>query len=530
MRIGLVPLDERPVNTRYPALVAQIGGAELLLPPAEVLSDLRVPARCDALGEWLRDTVPAIDALVACVEMVGYGGLIASRITDDSPAAVLARLEVLREVKQQHPSMPLLGFSVITRISNADDNIEEPLYWETYGTRLYRLSQLTDRALQGEDLAAELAALRATIPAEHVRDFLRRRHRNHAVNLAAVHMLAEGVFDLLVLSSDDTSPYGLGSREKRWIAEMATRLGLLEGVVGTVNHTARGAGVETKPLHPSSFILHPLLMYPGADEVGCALVARLLNQAAGRVPRIAPHYAVPGGAEITAPYEDGPVRTTVERQVYACGAQLAGEDECDLWLAVNPPVPRRSEWAPEYAEPERNERWPHLTALGAAIFSRQNRGIPVVVADVAYPNGADPALIDAIRHSVNLTALASYGAWNTAGNTIGTALAHGCAALLARSAAQHEAHERFLLHHFVEGWGYQQVVRRAARARHLEATGRPDLAPDEVAAMQSWIEPRLDALIGDLPGFAGRWRITPGSTRLPWRRFFEVDFELERTA
>jgi hypothetical protein len=404
---------------------------------------------------------------------------------------------------------------VITRISNADDNIEEPLYWDTYGTRLYRLSQLMDRSLQGEDVAAELAALRAEVPAAHTSDFLRRRHRNHTVNLAAIHMLAEGALDLLVLSSDDTSPFGLGSREKRWLVEMAGRLGLGEAQHGS------------SPVAPVSSA--PLLMYPGADEVGCALVARLLNGAATRTPRIAPHYAVPGGAEITAPYEDGPVRVTVERQIRACGAQPVAEGECDLWLAVNTPVPRRSEWAAEHAEHERVERWPHLQALVASIVAQQDRDVPVAVVDVAYPNGADPALIDILTASANLPALAAYGAWNTAGNTIGAALAQGCAALGARTAAQREAHERLLLHHFVEGWGYQQVVRREARAAHLASTGRADLAPDEVGAMQAWIEPRLDALIGELPGFAGRWRIAPGSTRLPWRRFFEVDFDLERT-
>jgi hypothetical protein len=354
MRIGLVPLDERPVNTRYPSLVAQIGGAELLLPPADILSDLRAPANVQALGDWMRSEAGRMDALVACLEMVGYGGLIASRITDDPPAAVLGRLEALRAIKRHRPSMPVLGFSVITRISNADDNIEEPLYWDTYGTRLYRMSQLMDRSLQGQDVAAELVTLRAGVPPEHTADFLRRRHRNHTVNLAAVHMLAEGGLDLLVLSSDDTSPFGLGSREKRWLAEMAGRLGLGDAENGE----------------------SPLLMYPGADEVGCVLVARLLNRAAARAPRIAPHYAVPDGAEITAPYEDGPVRVTVERQIRACGAELAEAEECDLWLAVNTPVQRRSEWAAEYAEQERAERWPHLQALGASIFAQQERGAP----------------------------------------------------------------------------------------------------------------------------------------------------------
>ncbi|MEN9938878.1 MAG: hypothetical protein RLZZ387_5457 [Chloroflexota bacterium] len=525
MRIGLIPLDERPVNTRYPQMIAAAAGAEVLLPPRETLSDLRTPANCAALADWLRETAPTMDALIACVEMVGYGGLIASRTTDDPLSTVLARLEVLREVKVRRPTMPLLAFSVITRISNADYNLEEPLYWDRYGTRLYRLSQLMDRARQGEQLADELASLRAAIPPEHQHDFLRRRHRNHAVNLAAVHMLAEGAFDLLVLSSDDTSPYGLGSREKRWVAEMADRLGLLDGEADGDKAQAGAPAVGA-----ATAGVQRLLMYPGADEVGCALLARLLNQAHGATPRMAPFYAVPGGAEIVAPYEDGPVRVTVERQIRACGAALAPEGaDGDIWLAVNPPVPRRSEWAPEHADQERSERTPHLRMLAAQIRRRQDNGRPVVLADVAYPNGADPALIDAVSRVVRLPALAAYGAWNTAGNTIGTALTQGCAALLARTEEGRAAQEHFLLHRFVEDWGYQQVVRREARDWLLQTVGRDDPLPEELDATRAFIEPRLSALIDELPGFAGRWRIAPGSTRLPWRRLFEVDFDLERT-
>ncbi|MFQ3684471.1 DUF4127 family protein [Roseiflexus sp.] len=509
MRVGLLPLDERPVNIRYPAMIAAIAGIELALPPDDLLSNLREPARCSDLVAWLQAIAPAVDALIVDVEMLAFGGLIASRISDDPPGSALSRLDTLRTIKNELPGLPILAFNVITRISNADASTEEPLYWATYGTRLYRLSQLLDRAAQGEPLTDEIAALRAEIPAEAVRDMLRRRLRNHIVNLASLHLLDSGAIDLLVLSSDDTSPFGLGSREKRWLASWADLL----APDGREN-AAGSSGV--------------LLMYPGADEVGCTLLARIINQHAGRAPRIAPLYAIPGGEDVVAPYEDGPVRLTIERQIHAIGGTVASADgDPDLWLAVNTPSPRRTEWDETFAAEERDERYNHLDALVERVSELQESGRQVIVADVAYPNGADPVLMELLIEKVDLLRLAGFGAWNTAGNTIGTALAQGCAALLATTPAQRIAHLRFLLHRFVEDWGYQHVVRRAAHAMLERTAGAHEPDDTTIGAICRWIETHLNARIGALPGFAGHWRITPGSTHLPWRRLFEVDFALE---
>ena len=79
MQIGLIPLDERPVNTRYPEMIAQIGGATLHIPPREILSVYRRPALCDDLLHWLEDLAPHLDALIVSFQTLGYGGLIASR-------------------------------------------------------------------------------------------------------------------------------------------------------------------------------------------------------------------------------------------------------------------------------------------------------------------------------------------------------------------------------------------------------------------------------------------------------------------
>lgn len=521
MRLGLIPLDERPANTRYPAMIAAIGGASLALPPTAILSARRRPADCAALAEWLAHAAPALDGLVVSCEMLGYGGLIASRTSHEPAGVILARLDALRAIRRGHPRLPIVGFSLIARVSNADDAAEEPQYWATFGARLYRLSQLLDRRRQGQPVGDELDALAAEIPQEHRQDFLRRRLRNHAVNLGALQLLADGALDLLALSSDDTSPYGLPSREKRWLAEWAHLLGL--------SAERRPMNDETIDVQRSAFSAQRLLMYPGADEVGCALVARLLNQAHGVTPSFAAAYAPPEAADNVAAYEDGPIRVTVERQVRAVGGRVV-EGDADVWVAVDAPLARRAEWTPEHAGQERAERLPALASLAAEIELRLARGQPVVVADVAYPNGADPALVELLLARVDLTELAAYGGWNTAGNTIGTALAQACAARLIRTAEQRAAQQRFLLHRIVEDWGYQQIVRAELRewlrAEHGLAEPTPELLPEACAL----IERRLDALIERLPGFAGRWRLASGSACLPWGRTFEVDFELDATA
>jgi len=495
MRIGMLPLDERPVNTRYVMMIAAIAGVEVVLPPVEALPSIRHPAPLNTLAAWLHDVVGGLDALIVSCELLGYGGLIASRITDDPASTVIARLDQLRAIKHQHPTLPIYGFNLLTRVSNANHAFEEPPYWNEWGERMYRLSQLMDQHALGEPVAHALAALRATIPTDYTQDFLGRRLRNHTVNLAVLQLLNDGVLDLLVLSSDDTSPYGLPSREKRWLSGWATQLDM-DG---------------------------RLLMYPGADEVGCVLLARLINKARGWTPRMAVEYAVPGGETIVAPYEDGPVHVTVERQVRAVGGVVV-HGEADMLLAVNPPVERRSEWDQLYTEQERHLRLPFLQALVDQIREEQR---PVVVADVAYPNGADPVLMELLRHYVNLGKLAAYGGWNTAGNTIGTALAQACAAHAMHTDEQRTAQERFLLHRFVEDWGYQHRVRAHVRAWLDHTTGQCEPTGANLTATCTWIETQLQMVIAELGGFAGRHRIVPNSVRLPWGRTFEVDFDLQ---
>ena len=510
LTIALVPLDERPVNTRYPQMLGAIGGADVLLPPAEMRGLQRVPADVTAVAAWLQETAKSAEAAIVSCEYLGFGNLIASRISADSAADVLSRLCLLGEI---NPHCPVYAFSLITRVSNADDAVEEPGYWAEWGTAFYRYARLAHQAGRGELTEEnELAELERRLPPDLKADWLVRRLRNHTVNLGLLEMAARGQITSLRLTSDDTSPYGFPSRERAWLSGWPALIG------------------------PA--LSERVLMHPGADEVGSALLAHLLMDRWEKTPRVFVVYSHAGGENLVAPYEDRPVRETVAGQIHACGGTLAGSVlECDLVLGIAAPVPGRTAWQPEYLAEDQKSRTGEYQTFLAALAGAQAQGIPVALADVAYPNGSDPLLMFLLLEParLDLARLAAYGAWNTAGNTLGVVLAQAfCAGLIGSSPKRAAAQQQFLAHRFLEDWAYQAVVRREARDEAERLWGRREPAPnspEEQSQLCAFIETRLNEHLGMLQrrGLGVGLRIAPGSVRLPWRRTFEVDFDLAGT-
>ncbi|BDI28062.1 hypothetical protein CCAX7_001130 [Capsulimonas corticalis] len=510
LRIALAPLDERPVNTRYPQMLGQIAGAEVLLPPSEALGLQREPADLPVITQWLRDTAPTTSGAIVSCDYLGYGNLINARISQDSAAAVLGRLSILEEIGAR---IPVHAFSLITRVANADNCVEEPLYWEKWGTRFYRWARLTHQSetslLPPEDRVV-LKDLDAQLPPDLKADWLMRRLRNHTVNLGLIDLAARGKVASLLLTSDDTAAYGFPSRERDWLRGWPRLIG----------------PALSSRLH----------MYPGADEVGSALAAQLINAHHGRAPLVWVEYAIPGDEEYIAPYEDRPVRETVLGQISACGCVLAEcPEESDFILGVVTPSPRRTDYRLEYAEEDRRDRTAPYLRFIARLAGWQARGLAVAVGDVAYPNGGDPLFSDLLLDPASALrpgGLAAYGAWNTAGNTLGVVVAQAvCALYIEDNAEQAEAQKRFLAHRFLEDWGYQTVARRAARDIIEQSFGRRDPDPnslEQIAETRKAIEEQLTSLLTRLQqsGVGEGLTLVPGSARLPWRRTFEVDFDL----
>jgi hypothetical protein len=463
-------------------MIAAVAGAESLQPPSRTLGSAKRPGASREIGAWMETFVDDFDALIVSLEMLGYGGLVGSRTTLDSPWKVLSRLRPLDAVRQKRKDLQLYGSSVVLRASDSYSDAEEPEYWSEFGRELHAFgAELHRRHNRLED--GELEQLRANLPAEIRSDFLRRRIRNHIVNLEALRLLESGVLDLLLLTSDDTAVHSAGSLEQGWLADWVFALGREDRV----------------------------LIYPGADELGSTLTARALP---GGPVSFCIRCVEPDGLERVAKFENVPVRETVVRQIAASGGTVEPDPEVsDVILLVHAPSPVEGDW---FGGPPADPDGSVVAAVASQAGALVDAGEAVALADVRYTNGADPWLVDALRSRMDLLALTAYAGWNTAANTLGTVVAHAAAVVRARREGTFvpNAHRRLLAHRLLEDCAYQTVVRP-------EVPGVMARGDDPVAFIATELARHASRILPE-----ERIRIVPATVRLPWQREFEIDFEL----
>jgi hypothetical protein len=546
-RVAVLPMDDRPVNYDYPRYLARAAGLEVLLPPREWLGNPWRVSRHADLVNWLAGTFPEADAAVVAIDTLAYGGLIPSRVSPEPTEAVIARLGVLRQMSASHPGRPILASSVVMRINRSNSSEEEKPYWAEFGSRMFRLSSLEHKAELGEASSAEVAAcdsLRGQIPDEVYLDYRRGRARNHAVNRAMIGWVGEGVFDYLILPQDDTADYGWNVAEARSLQALIRSRGLWDRSI----------------------------TYPGADEIGSLLLALFACRQAGFAPRVWPRYSGVTGPSIVTAYEDRPLSELLKAHLAPLGGAVAdSEQEADLILFFNAPIERQgngdSQWMimrglepvragmPAAFHPwleaffgtegfratrrEMELRGRHAGEFANEVLAALASGRPVALADVAFVNASDIGLGDLLLQQPQVAALAAYGGWNTAGNTLGMVLSQAMIRVLALRAgatrAQRAAHAEFLFLRFLDDDRYQGRERTRCMVEDLPAIGlvptMERLPEDKAARIESRVADNLGRSAAELRDLFARsglvCDVRVSRVHLPWRRLFEVGFDVQ---
>lgn len=486
--IVYIPQDDRPVSLSDVVATARAAGVEIVTPPLSIIGNRTEKGEPERLLAWLLDKGRTADAVVVSSDALLYGSLVGSRTHHLPLEAIEERLAGFARFKAANPGTRLYVYGTIMRSPRASVGGVEPEYYEVYGPSIFRITALRDKAeLTGltrmED--SELKALLAAVPEPVLADWYARRSKNYAANVRLIDYVRDGTFAFLLLGRDDCSPFSQSHMESRQLARLTASL-------------------------PAS----KYASFPGADQLGMVMLTRAVNNAAVRMPLVRVRYAPGAGPQTVPAYEDVPVGRTVVDHIVAAGGLVLGDAKPDLVLAVNTPEDGITYEANDPAN--RAEPGSAVYDFTAAVARDLRGGLPVTVADIAWANGADNALMGELARRGLLFRLAAYSGWNTASNTLGFAIGQGMLAPAMTPAAK----DRLLATRLLDDWAYQANARGAVAETVLyPARGNyfyldeltPRLAEDTDRRLRAFAAAHFPA-----------YPLESLKVSFPWNRLFEI--------
>ena len=465
-KIALIPIDNRPVCYTLPKQIVGLAKEnQLLLPNRNLLGDLTKNANIDAIFDWLK-SLTNIDIFVVSLDTIAYGGLISSRRSNDSFEDIKARIDKLVEILKSH-NAKVFAFSSIMRISNNNINEEEKEYWSNYGTKIFQYSYNLHKMEITCDGASMLACNCSStrIPDDILEDYLSTRKRNFEVNKYYIELKKQGIFNTLVFSKDDCSEYGLNVKEANLLTEEAKNI-------------------------------ENVFIKTGADEIPLTLLSRAINL--HKNLKIAPIYTNPDSTNKISKYEDISVEESVKSQIELAGASVSSYEDCDLVLLVNNFKNEQGELVMDVYEPLFNKE-----------LVLPNK--PYFIADILNANGSDNNFVKALFEQESLKEFYGYTAWNTTGNTLGSALATALTYFGAKKPNKKEF-QTLTLTRFLDDWAYQGNVRSVLRSNS------ENLSNTILKIKMSEYEKILFKKFGI--------KNIKTEYKFPWKRFFEIEVSI----
>jgi hypothetical protein len=493
--IVLVPIDNRPITYAFPQLIARIAGVDAIVPPASMIGSSKAPTNIEALSNWLDNTIKETQpsCLAVCLDSLIYGGLVASRKSNESLEVLLKRCKSIPRWKQlTGNALQVLAQSSIMRIS---DNYggEERSYWSQCGREIFKWSALLHkqrRAVLTVQEKMQLKEVENKISPEVRQDYLAARERNFKVNLQLIEYATMHDIDFLVFGQDDTGKYGLNAWEREELLSEYSRRKLSN-----------------------------VAAYRGADEVLMALLFRCLVSNGSVKPRCSVHFNLEQCKSTISNFEGQSIEESLKAQLNATALEVVPETNADFAVVVHAAKDFQGDHV--WLEGHPDHRTLNTTEeVEATMRCLEKIAIPCVLCDVAYANGSDPLLVEQLLSRKDLlNKLWGYAGWNTTGNTIGSALAMGAARWYASEQLQppvqtrptnpDTAFKQAMFTRFADEWAYQSQV-------------RPKLSEASDERLNQLMMPYLERLAAVLDFQPKNLQI-----RFPWKRTFEVEISMD---
>lgn len=495
-KILYIPLDERSCNKLYPLVHASSQeDMEILLLPAEFLGSKKEPADINGIWNWFEKTIGSCDAAIISLEMLYYGGLIYSRIHYFSENELLGRMNKLIQIMDSFPTVKFYLSGLVMRCPTYSSDEEEPDYYAFWGKEIAELGMIEDKKNQKLETPEDQSRgiwLRSQISQDDLKDYLDRRQKN--LILLEKTLEHYPLTAMIIIPQDDSSPFGYSCIDRRKILKFIQ-------------------------VHPEARVFS----YPGADESGCTLMSRTIQDFRGKLVKTYIHCSHKEAYEVIPKYEDQPLKSSINTQIEAAGGLVVETPvEADVILVINGPIEHSREASdqdPYNSSEELSDRKieQHLTNIVLDIEEFLTLGKPLGIADLRFTNGGDCGFIHLLDKHRILDRINSYSGWNTNGNSLGIVLG----SLFLQPSSPGNLPVRIL-----EDWCYQSMVRQQIRKEQFplmeDQSMEAEFKRKELA--QTVLHLLDETWKREIPNSFLDFKIKDCSLFFPWSRSFDTYF------
>ena len=494
-KIIYIPHDNRPISDKQTAEVIEKLGYEVIVPPNDLLGSRDDLGNPEKLCQWLEDnTTKEIQAAVISSDSLIYGSLVGSRKHNLNEQIIFERAARFKEFRKDHKKLPLYVFGSIMRTPQSGEasGYEEPEYYRSYGADIFRYTALKDKQdMEGLNFREkkEVNFLERLIPTKSLNDWMDRRQKNLNANRQLIDLAKGNAFNYLLLGRDDNAPYSQTHKESRFLQEYGKDLG--------------------KSKYQA---------IAGIDEIGMLLLTRAINDRNKKSPQVYVKYNWGRGGQTIPAYSDETIEASIDSSIIAIGAvKVPSHERANVVLTVNT-HPNGKTYDANYPINDGKER--EGTKYFAEIISDYvNKGYRVAVADIAFANGSDNALMEQLKDRGLLFKIKAYSGWNTPTNSANFVLS---TAMLSNYMTD-KAIDDLLITRYLDDWVYQANVRNII-ARQLNwlrgdgwygtLNGKRDVVSERATNMLNHF------VSNNLPQFEGSNKLL---VTFPWNRMFESD-------
>lgn len=486
--ILIIPLDDRPCTYDFPIKLSKIAGYETIIPDKNILGNIFKVGNREEVYKIIKENFQSCIGLIIAFDTLLYGGLIPSRRNYDSFEKIKSFLSIIKEIKKIDKDFKIYANTTIMRMSNNNYNEEEKEYWSEYGEKIYKYSySLHKKGIINENNYENFDINSDDIPKEIIKDYFQGRLKNFLINKEILNMAINKEIDFLSISCDDSGKYGFNVLEK-------------------------------KLLNKYSKEYKNIVIYPGADESISVLTARLINEKNKFKPKFFPLFNEKTAKDKTITmYEGVVVSNTLKNQIKVLGGKLVKDiNKSDIVLYFHL-LDRNQE--DQYL----NSIYKKETYSASDEFIKDEidniknimRKNNLVILDIAYANGADQKFTENLLDNFNPLDFLSYSAWNTAGNSIGTAISHSSISKCCNK--NNLINSEFIIERFLDDYLYEGKL----RLEFVRKYNYP-LNDIQLEELRKAFENEVIKFIKKIKGYD----IKIKNIEFPWKRPFEIDIQI----